>query len=248
MKMVAALFVGRNEAFLNNSRRMRSRRIIFLSIAIALAAISAANVCHASEADDCAFDLKQYLEGDWRTDRISSYPPCDERQYEELKNTTCPATMKRKFQESHALCQSIKATQQDFDGCNQSDDPKRTKIGCTHVINDQSQSLVDRLFAFVQIGNSYATKERDFWRAKYYYAKAIEMDPKGGFLAHAARAVANWQILESVCNCTDDPQLRNELEEAIADYRSAYAIDPVKMNALTASSEDLKKLRAFVNK
>ncbi|MGA2056964.1 MAG: hypothetical protein ABSG88_16820 [Bradyrhizobium sp.] len=244
MKMVAAqLFGGRNDAFPKNVRRTKSRRINLLSIALALATISTANVCHATDdANACASALKDYLEGGQWTDPIFAHPPCDERKYEDLKHYD--DFCQRRIQEAHALCQSVKATQRDFDDCNQMDDPRRTKIGCTRVINDQSQSRVDRAFAFVQVGNSYVMEERRFSRAKYYYFKAIEMNPRGALPAYAARAVVSWKLMKEDFERGDNPTGQRDLGEAIADYRSAYAIDAVKMDELTASSEDLQKIRA----
>jgi hypothetical protein len=245
MKMVAASFFGgRNYASLKNAGRVRSRRINLLSIAIALATISTTNVCHATDADGCASSLKDYLEGGmWAGSEF--YPPCDERKYEDLKHYD--GFCQRKFQEAHDLCQSVKATQRDFDDCNQMDDGKRTKIGCTDVINDQHQSLVDRVFAFVQIGNSYVTHDRDLARAKYYYARAIGMDPRGALYAYAARAIANWQIVYREPD-RPYPYTEREFEEAISDYRAAYAIDAVKVDQLTASSEYLQKIRAAASR
>jgi tetratricopeptide (TPR) repeat protein len=249
MKMVAAqLFGGRNDAFpkdafLKNAGSAKSRRINLLSIALALAAISTANVCRASDdANACAFALKDYLEGGEWNQPAFAHAPCDERKYEDLKHYD--GFCQQKIQQAHALCQSIKATQRDFDDCNQMDDSKRTKIGCTRVINDQSQSLADRVSAFVQVGNSYVTDYGQL--AKYYYARAIQMDPRGASYAYAARAIANWKIVYRAPG-QRYPYTEREFAEAISDYRAAYAIDPVKMDQLTASSEDLQKIRAAAN-
>ena len=136
----------------------------------------------------CIDILKNYLNGE-----KGLYAPCDEGNYETIMApaTTCPRVVKQRAQRAQAVCSAIKATQRDYDDCNQTDDVDRALAGCIKIINDKSQAVADRAAAYVQRGNAVMVND---YRADAMesYKRAIKLDPRS-VVAYAARAIANWK-------------------------------------------------------
>jgi hypothetical protein len=216
---------------------MESRYIVLLSITV-LGMISNAKICYAEgpSSAECALALNRYLKADMEPDEpLLPRATCDEVNYEfQMKEATgCPVEIQQKFQKAHALCVSIKADQKDYDDCNQTSDKKRAMTGCIHVTNDQTQSLVDRVFANMQMANMYLSNDRRYCdEAGYGYVhQALKLDPRN-VPAYAASAVGHWR-------CADG-------------FRSAGFEDSVvesekKRRLLTTGPDMLSMLRRWAN-
>jgi tetratricopeptide (TPR) repeat protein len=189
----------------------------------------------------CASMLKDYLKG-----KKHESAPCNESNFEFIMIPgSCPKLVRDKAQKAHALCLSIKATQKDYDDCNQAADVDRGIAGCTGVINDLAQSVADRVAALVQRGNTLLPVNAHA-EALSDYERAIKLDPQS-ILAYAARAIVHWKD-------ADDERDSNKWAEwnarrlAVADYRKAGTIDAARLSEMTAASPELKKISDAASK
>lgn len=203
-----------------------------------LGAILAARNAHGqadmSPAEHCAGYLLSYVKG------ILETPACDEREYKSVIHSSfCSAAIKQEAQKAHTVCLATRATKGDYEDCNQTADIKRCLSGCTHIINDQTQSLADHVSAHVQSGNAYVLNQ-DYILAIDQYDRAIKLNSRSG-LAYAARAIANWKSADG--NHDSDPVSEwQDRKRAVADYRQATSIDAAEMSELVALNPDLKKI------
>jgi hypothetical protein len=190
----------------------------------------------------CASILKEYLTG---IEGLNG--PCDEGHYEVIMApaTQCPRVVKQRAQKAHTLCLGIKATERDYDDCNQTTDVDRALAGCTRIINDKTQSVTDRAFAHVQRGNVQVLKTF-FADAISNYNRALKLDPRN-VLAYAARAIANWKDAEEKHEFNPDLAYNTRLD-AMADYRKAREVDAVKTDEMIAASPDLQKISLAASK
>jgi len=232
-----------------------SRHLLLLPVFCILCAIPPAtpslaqdfgDIGGVSDAEACADLLKGYLKGE-----MEISPPCDESQYEFIFQPYehCSTTIKQKAQKAHAICVAIKATPQDIDNCNQTANVKLALVGCTRIINDQTQSVTDRVFAHVQAGNAYVLNPSFPYYADgiSHYDKALKLDPRS-VLALAARAIANWRDADQERESLNKTGEKYSRQHALADYRQAVALDAAQMSEMTAGNADLKKISAAAKK
>ncbi len=191
----------------------------------------------------CIDILKNYLNGE-----KGLYAPCDEGNYETIMApaTTCPKVVKQRAQRAQAVCSAIKATQRDYDDCNQTDDVDRALAGCIKIINDKSQAVADRAAAYVQRGNAVMVND---YRADAMesYKRAIKLDPRS-VVAYAARAIANWKDADIEKENGNLDWERKARLQAVADYRQAGTIDAEQTKEMTAASAELQKISAAATK
>jgi tetratricopeptide (TPR) repeat protein len=219
---------------------LRKQHLSVLFAVSFFVAIPAARNAHAqgdvSPAEHCMGYFHSYVTG------ILETPACDEREYESVIHSSyCSAAIKQEAQKAHAVCLATRAGKRDYEDCNQTADIKRCLSGCTHIINDQTQSLADRVSAHVQSGNAYVLK-KDYILAIDQYDRAIKLDSRSA-LAYAARAIANWKSADR--NRDSDPVSEwQDRKRAVADYRQATSINADGMGELVTLNPDLKKISA----
>lgn len=189
----------------------------------------------------CSGMFRDYLKG-----KKGESAPCDEQMYEYLMIPgSCPKLVRDKAQQARALCLAIKATQKDYDDCNQTANFDRGIAGCTRVFNDQTQSVPDRVAALVQRGNVNVPKNA-LAAAIFDYERAIKLDP-GSLLPYAARAIVYWKQAEQEKN-NHAAVAWNNRKLAVADYRKAGGLDAAKLSEMTAASRELKQISAAASK
>jgi tetratricopeptide (TPR) repeat protein len=122
------------------------------------------------------------------------------------------------------------ASQEDLEICQQTGDIDRSIAACTRIAIDQTVSAADRATIYVLLGNAYQTKN-NLDSAIAAYNDAIRLDQRNVF-AYSSRAIAY--------------SLKGDFDRATADYNQAKALDPAKIQELTASNEELRKLSAGI--
>jgi tetratricopeptide (TPR) repeat protein len=122
--------------------------------------------------------------------------------------------------------QACAATRQDYDDCGQTGDPGRSAAACTRIVSDAGESAIDRVAAYVSLGNDYAAGG-DLGRAVAMYSLAIQMDPTNIY-AFAARAAASERM--------------GDRAHALADYEAGCKVDPARFIEVAATSNELKAL------
>src|SRR5471032_505756 len=85
---------------------------------------------------------------------------------------------------------ALGAPQSDWDDCDQTRDLNRRVTGCTNVVNDGTESAIDRAEALIKRGNANASLNK-IDAAISDYTAAIKLDPKNA-TAYFARARAYW--------------------------------------------------------
>jgi len=128
-----------------------------------------------------------------------------------------------------ASAPALAITQQDYADCAQTSDVNRSIAACTRIIDDRNnESPVDRAGAYLSRGNHYvASGERYYVYATSDYTAALHLDPKNVY-AYASRAIVYFR--------------RGDRDDAIADYRSASAIDASKIAEMTTANPELKEI------
>jgi len=120
------------------------------------------------------------------------------------------------------------ATQQGYDDCNQTSDLDRGIAACTRIVNDQTQSAVDRVLAYLKRGNANVAKD-NLDGAIADYGEAIRLDPQN-IVAYGSRAIAYSR--------------KGKRDDAIADYRRANAINGAGVAEMAAANAELKEIAA----
>jgi tetratricopeptide (TPR) repeat protein len=120
------------------------------------------------------------------------------------------------------------AVQQDYDSCSQTADLDRSMSACTRIIDDHTESVVDRVRAYLQRGNVYAIVDKAD-SAIADYSEAINLDPQNVF-AYSSRAIAFFR--------------RKDPDHAIADFRQAKSIDPAQVGAMVSTNAEFREISA----
>jgi len=189
----------------------------------------------------CSGMLKDYLKG-----RKGESAPCNESNFEFIMiPRSCPKLVRDKAQKAHALCLQVKATQKDYDDCNQAASVDTGIAGCTRVVNDQSQAAIDRVAALVQRGNIMVPK-KNYAEALSDYQRAIKLDPTS-LLPYAARAIVYWKEADIEQDAHAGVAWEDR-KKAVADYRKAGMLDAAKLSEMTAASPELKKISVAASK
>ncbi len=118
------------------------------------------------------------------------------------------------------------AAQQDYQDCQQTDDVNRGVAACTRIIDDKTESAANRALAYRWRGNDNIV-DSALDEAISDYGEAVKLDPQNAGI-YASRALALLR--------------KGDRERASADYRRAEKLDPAKVAALAASSDELKEL------
>ena len=138
---------------------------------------------------------------------------------------------------------AIKATQKDYDNCNNSESLDVSLAGCTVIINDKSRSTTDRAAAYIQQGN-IQLNAKFHHSAMKSYERALKLEPRNG-LAYAARAIAHWKVAEIEKEREYLDWERDERLKAVADYRRASEIDSNQIKEMTNASPELQQISAM---
>jgi tetratricopeptide (TPR) repeat protein len=118
------------------------------------------------------------------------------------------------------------ATPQDYADCQQSADAARSIAACRRVASDPAQSTADRAVAYRWLGNDHVAGGA-LDEAIGAYSEAIRLEPQNA-ASYASRAIVNLQ--------------KGNRTAAIADYRQAVTIDPVRIGGMVAGSAELADL------
>jgi hypothetical protein len=100
---------------------------------------------------------------------------------------------------------------------------------CTRIVEDASTSDADRITAYNLRAAAYLT-QHSYISAGKDFSNVIKLDPRN-IAALGGRAITNFR--------------RNDRDQAVMDFSIAKRLDPRKLDAMVASSDDLKEIADY---
>ncbi len=125
---------------------------------------------------------------------------------------------------SHCTAASLS----EWDDC-KSQDMAINIPACTFIVEDASTSEADRIAAYNLRAAAYL-RQHSYIFAGRDFSSIIKLDPRN-IAALGGRAITNFR--------------RNDRDQAVMDYSIAKRLDPRKLDAMVASSDDLKEIADY---
>ncbi len=127
-----------------------------------------------------------------------------------------------------SVCHGVAASPKDWSEC-KSEDLDTIIPACRRILEDAGTSDADRIEAYRLRAAAYLT-QHSFVSAGRDFGSIIKLDPRN-IAALGGRAITSFR--------------RGDRDQAVMDYSIAKRLDPRKLDAMVAASDDLKEVANF---